>query len=85
MRYTLLRLLVFFAFLLAGYLVGLRGILLLVLSALISAIVSLVLLVGPREDFAATIDAKVQQRRAKAQENRSLEDDEDDEDDDLDR
>lgn len=79
MRYTLLRLLVFFAFLLAGYLVGLRGILLLVLSALVSAIVSVVLLAGPREELANKIDAKVQQRRAKAEENRALEDEEDEE------
>lgn len=79
MRYTLLRLLVFFACLLAGYLVGLRGILLLGLAAIVSAIISVFLLVGPREDFASKIDAKVQQRRAKSEENRAYEDEDDDE------
>jgi Protein of unknown function (DUF4229) len=77
LRYTLLRLLVFFAVLLSAYLVGVRGILLLGLSAIISAIISVFLLVGPREELASKIDAKVQQRRAKAEENRAYEDDDD--------
>ncbi|YAL83785.1 DUF4229 domain-containing protein [Dermacoccaceae bacterium W4C1] len=77
MRYTLLRLLTFFAVLMILWLIGLRGILLLVVTALISSIISLVALAGPREDLARKIDAKVTERRAKADENRTFEDDED--------
>ncbi|WP_018157056.1 DUF4229 domain-containing protein [Demetria terragena] len=77
MRYTVLRLFVFFAVLLILWLLGMRGILLLGVSAIASAIVSVFLLVGPREEFAAKIEGKVAQRRAKAEENRTFEDDED--------
>ena len=75
LRYTLLRLLVFFGMMCALYLVGMRGILLLVISALASAILSVFLLAGPREQFAQQIDEKVQARRARAEEHRSYEDD----------
>lgn len=77
MRYTLLRLLVFLAFLLGFYLVGLRGFLLLIAAGLVSSIVSLVALAGVREDFARTIETKVEKRRAKARADHSYEDDED--------
>lgn len=77
MRYTVLRLLVFCGVFLAAWLVGLRGIVLLAVAALVSSIISVFLLAGPREELADKIDAKVQQRRSKAEENRTFEDDED--------
>lgn len=74
MRYTLLRLLVFLAFLLGLYLVGLRGIPLVLIAGLISSFVSLIALAGVREDFARTIQTKVDGRREKARTQHAYED-----------
>ncbi|MDE9365023.1 DUF4229 domain-containing protein [Luteipulveratus sp. YIM 133132] len=74
-RYTLLRLLIFFATLMILWLVGLRQIPLLAVSAIVSAIISLVVLQGVREQFANQIDAKVKQRQARAEQHRTAEDD----------
>lgn len=84
-RYTVLRLLVFFGVLCALWLTQLRGWALLVLSAVVSAIISTFLLAGPREAVAQKLEQKVTERRAKADEYRTAEDDEldDDVDDDL--
>ncbi|KNX36234.1 DUF4229 domain-containing protein [Luteipulveratus halotolerans] len=74
-RYTLLRLLIFFATLMILWLVGLRSWALLAISAIVSAIISLVALQGVREQFASQIDAKVKARQAKAEAYRTAEDD----------
>lgn len=74
-RYTLLRLLIFFATLMILWLVGLRNWALLGVSAIVSAIISLVALQGVREQFASQIEAKVKERQAKADAHRMAEDD----------
>ena len=74
-RYTLLRLLIFFATLMILWLVGLRSWALLGVSAIVSAIISLVALQGVREQFAGQIDAKIKERQAKAEAHRTAEDD----------
>lgn len=65
-RYTLLRLLIFFGVLLALSLVGLRDniVLLLGLSAVISAVLSYVLLRGMRDEMTAKLMDWDQSRRA---------------------
>ncbi len=73
-RYTVLRLLVFFGVLCALWLAQLRGWPLLLLSAVLSAIISVFLLQGPREQVAQKLEAKVDERRARADENRTAED-----------
>lgn len=67
LRYTLLRLLIFFAVLLVLWLCTLRGWPLLVLSAFISAILSLFVLQGPRDVVAQKVERKVHERQEKAQ------------------
>ncbi|REF30098.1 DUF4229 domain-containing protein [Calidifontibacter indicus] len=79
-RYTVLRLLVFFGVLCALWLTQLRGWALLVLSAVVSAIISTFLLAGPREAVAQKLEQKVTERRAKADEYRTAEDDDLDDD-----
>lgn len=77
MRYTLLRLMLFFGFLIALWLVHLRGFWLVVAAGLISAVTSYFLLQGPRADLSAKIEARVDKRMARADQERSAEDDED--------
>ncbi len=74
-RYTVLRLLVFFGVLCALWLAQLRGWPLLLLAAVISAIISVFLLAGPREAVAEKLEQKVAERRERAEEYRTAEDD----------
>lgn len=68
-RYTVLRLLIFFGVLLALWLVGIRNnpVLLIALSAVISAVVSYALLRGMRDEMTAKLverhDAKLQAKQ----------------------
>ena len=55
LTYTFLRLLILLSFLAAGYLVGLRGIALLLVSVLTSGIVSLFVLSKTRDQLSASI------------------------------
>jgi hypothetical protein len=59
MSYSVLRLLLFFAALLLLYLAGARGILLLVLAALISALISLVALSKLRDSMSGSLSARL--------------------------
>ncbi|MBC9956321.1 DUF4229 domain-containing protein [Yimella sp. cx-51] len=77
-RYTVLRLLVFFGTLCLLWLAGLRGWPLLLLSAVVSAIISVFLLAGPREHVAQRLEARVAERRERADEYRTAEDDDED-------
>ncbi len=77
MRYSVLRLLVFFAFLLGLWLVGLRGIWLIVFAGLFSLVTSYFLLQGPRAQFSRQIEEKVERRQAKVARERTDEEDED--------
>lgn len=67
LRYTVLRLLVFFGCLLLLWLAGLRGpdqqVWLLLGSAGASFVLSYFLLRRPREEFAATVEARIARRR----------------------
>ncbi|NHN55308.1 DUF4229 domain-containing protein [Calidifontibacter sp. DB0510] len=74
MRYTLLRILLFFGVLIVCWFLGLRGWPLLLIAAVASSIVSLVALRGPREQFAAQIEQRVADKRLKADQHRTLED-----------
>lgn len=74
MLYSVLRLAIFAVVMTVLYLAGMRGMLLLVVGAMISAIISLVALIGPREQFARSIEARIQDRRARAEEHRTAED-----------
>lgn len=76
-RYTVLRLLIFFGVLCALWLAQLRGWPLLLLSAVVSAIISVFVLVGPREQVAQRLEEKVTERRERADQHRAAEDDED--------
>lgn len=76
-RYSVLRLLLFFGFLLAFYLVGLRALWLVLAAALGSMVVSFYLLRGPREEFSRRIAERVDrraQRITNAQADASVED-----------
>ncbi|XLW76434.1 DUF4229 domain-containing protein [Arsenicicoccus dermatophilus] len=64
MRYTLLRLLLFFGCLSALGLVGLWGPLLVVLAGLLSMVLSLFVLRGPRDEWSARIQQRVEGRLA---------------------
>ncbi|AKT51201.1 DUF4229 domain-containing protein [Arsenicicoccus sp. oral taxon 190] len=68
LRYSLLRLLLFFGCLIALWLVGLRGIALVVAAGLLSMVVSVWTLRGPREEFSARIASRVDERAARAEE-----------------
>jgi hypothetical protein len=65
-RYTVLRLMIFFGFLCAFYLAGLRDVSqqwwLLGLSAVASTVVSYFVLRGPREEFSAKIARRIDER-----------------------
>lgn len=80
LRYTVLRLLLFFGVLLALSLVGMRGILLLAVSAVLSMALSLVVLRGPREELAMRLDERVRERLDAKQERRTGDPDADVED-----
>ncbi|SNC63879.1 Protein of unknown function [Kytococcus aerolatus] len=84
LRYTVLRILVFLAFLLAFWLglelagqtpLGQMGMVLLVAAAaLASMVASLFLLKAPRQDFSAQIDDAIAKREAKRQQRRAVSD-----------
>lgn len=74
-RYSLLRFAIFAIVLILLWFTGLRGWPLLILSAVASAIVSLVALQVPREKFARQIEGKVEAKRVKADAHRTAEDD----------
>jgi uncharacterized membrane protein len=66
LRYTLYRLLIFFGCLLFFWLVGLRNdqVLLLLVSAVVSVVLSFFLLRSQREQFSAQIADRMEQRQA---------------------
>jgi len=66
-RYTVLRLMIFFGLICALWLLGLRGWLLLGLSALTSMVVSYFVLQGPRTQFSASIARRVDERARRAE------------------
>ncbi|NNG37908.1 DUF4229 domain-containing protein [Flexivirga sp. ID2601S] len=74
-RYSIMRLLIFFAVVLVLYAVSLRGWPLLILAALVSLVVSFFVLRGPREQFASQLERKVAERQKRAETYRSAEDD----------
>lgn len=75
-RYTVLRLLIFFGVLCALWLAQLRGWPLLLLSAVVSAIISVFVLAGPREQVAQKLEEKVTERRERTDDHRTAEDEE---------
>jgi hypothetical protein len=66
MRYTLLRIMVFFGTLCVLYLVSLRGIWLVVVSLLASMVISFFVLRRPREELSRSIAARVDARAERA-------------------
>ena len=78
-RYTVLRLLIFFGVLCALWLAQLRGWPLLLLSAVVSAIISVFVLAGPREQVAQKLEEKVTERRERTDDHRTAEDEDDEE------
>ncbi len=74
-RYSLLRLSCFFLVLIALWFAQLRGWPLLVISAVVSAIISVWALRVPRERFASQVEARVDKKRAEADAMRTMEDD----------
>ena len=78
-RYTVLRLLIFFGVLCALWLAQLRGWQLLLLSAVVSAIISVFVLAGPREQVAQKLEEKVTERRERTDDHRTAEDEDDEE------
>ncbi|GAB3759256.1 hypothetical protein GCM10027599_27810 [Yimella radicis] len=78
-RYTVLRLLIFFGVLCALWLAQLRGWQLLLLSAVVSAIISVFVLAGPREQVAQKLEEKVTERRERTDDHRTAEDEQDEE------
>lgn len=76
LRYSALRLLVFFGVLCALYLAGMRGFLLLIVAALVSTLVSFFALARFRDETAQVVQQKVDARAARARELREAEDDE---------
>ena len=78
-RYTVLRLLIFFGVLCSLWLAQLRGWQLLLLSAVVSAIISVFVLAGPREQVAQKLEEKVTERRERTDDHRTAEDEEDEE------
>lgn len=73
-RYSLLRFAIFAIVLILLWFTGLRGWPLLILSAVASAIISLIALQVPREKFARQIETKVEAKRVKADAHRTAED-----------
>jgi RsiW-degrading membrane proteinase PrsW (M82 family) len=78
-RYSVLRLMMFFGFLLVLWLLGLRGLWLVLVAALGSMAVSYFVLAGPREEFSRRLAARVDERAARAAQAPSDEDAEDEE------
>ena len=76
-RYSVLRLMMFFGFLCALWLLGLGDVWLVAISALGSMVVSYFVLQGPRAQFSAGIARHVDERAARAERARSDEIDED--------
>jgi Protein of unknown function (DUF4229) len=76
-RYSVLRLMMFFGFLCALWLLGLRDVWLLGISALGSMVVSYFVLQGPRAEFSARIARHVDERATRAERARADEIDED--------
>lgn len=74
-RYSLLRFAIFAVALILLWFTGLRGWPLLLISAVASAIISLLALQIPRENFARQIEARVESKRVKADAHRTAEDD----------
>jgi hypothetical protein len=66
-RYSVLRLMMFFGFLCALWLLGLRGAWLLGLAALGSMVVSFFVLQGPRAAFSDSIARRVAERSGRAE------------------
>lgn len=67
LRYSLLRIMLFLGCLIVLWLVGLRGLTLVVLAGLLSMVASLFVLRGPREEFSARIASRVDERAARAE------------------
>lgn len=67
LRYSLLRILLFLACLIALWLVGLRGFTLVILGGLLSMVLSLFVLRGPREEWTARLTERVEARTARVQ------------------
>jgi hypothetical protein len=65
LSYTVLRLLLFFAALIVLSLAGARGLLLLVLAAVISAVISLVALSRLRDSMSGSLSARVRSMRSR--------------------
>jgi hypothetical protein len=74
MSYTILRLLLFFAVLLALYFAGVGGIALVALAAVISALVSFVVLSKLRDSMSASLSARVSRFRERLDEGTRSED-----------
>jgi hypothetical protein len=64
LKFTVLRIALFLAALVVFYLIGARDWLLLLLAAFVSLALSYVLLRAPREELAASIEKRAQQRAA---------------------
>jgi len=67
LRYSVLRLMMFFGFLSALWLLGLRGAWLLGVSALVSMVVSYFVLQGPRAQLSASIARRIDERAGRAE------------------
>jgi Protein of unknown function (DUF4229) len=78
LKYSTLRLALFLLALLGLYLAGARGLLLLVLAALVSLALSFVLLRGPRAEMAETVAERTRRRleRSRTDPDAAAEDDE---------
>lgn len=74
MSYTVLRLLLFFAVLLVLYWVGVGGFMLVVLAAVISALISFVLLSRLRDSMSMSLSSRIGRFRDRIDEGASSED-----------
>jgi hypothetical protein len=74
MSYSVLRVLLFFAALFLLYLVGARGILLLILAALVSALISLVALSRLRDSMSGSLSARISRFQSRLDEGTRSED-----------
>ena len=74
LRYTALRLLVFFGILSALFLCGMKGFLLLIVAALLSTLVSYFLLARFREETVTVVQSRVEEKQERAQRMREAED-----------
>lgn len=74
MSYTVLRLLLFFAVLLVLYWVGVGGFMLVVLAAVISALISFVLLSRLRDSMSMSLSSRIGRFRHRIDEGASSED-----------